>query len=56
MNKKFFIAWLVIFIVWMAGDFCAWRLLKSDYLQLAKLYRSTRNRRLISAGCCSPTC
>jgi hypothetical protein len=25
MNKKFFIAWLVIFIVWMAGDFLVHR-------------------------------
>ena len=41
MNKKFFIAWLVIFIVWMAGDFLVHGvLLKSDYMQLAKLYRS----------------
>jgi hypothetical protein len=41
MNKKFFIAWLVIFIVWMAGDFLVHGvLLKSDYLQLARLYRS----------------
>ena len=41
MNKKFFIAWLVLFIVWMAGDFLVHGvLLKSDYMQLAKLYRS----------------
>lgn len=41
MNKKFFIAWLVVFIAWMAGDFVIHgTLLKSDYLQLAKLYRS----------------
>ena len=41
MNKKFFIAWLVLFIVWMAGDFLVHGvLLKSDYLQLARLYRS----------------
>lgn len=41
MNKKFFIAWLVIFIAWMAGDFLVHEtLLKSDYTQLAKLYRS----------------
>ena len=41
MNKKFFIAWLVLFIVWMAGDFLVHGvLLKSDYSQLAKLYRS----------------
>ena len=41
MNKKFFIAWLVLFIVWMAGDFLVHGvLLKSDYMQLSKLYRS----------------
>ena len=41
MNKKFFIAWLVLFIAWMAGDFLVHGvLLKSDYMQLAKLYRS----------------
>ena len=41
MNKKFFIVWLVVFIAWMAGDFVIHgTLLKSDYLQLAKLYRS----------------
>ena len=41
MNKKFFIAWLVIFIAWMAGDFLIHEiLLKPDYTQLAKLYRS----------------
>ncbi len=41
MNKKFFIAWVVLFIAWMAGDFVVHgALLKSDYLQLARLYRS----------------
>jgi hypothetical protein len=41
MNKKFFIAWVVIFIAWMAGDFVIHgALLRDDYMQLAKLYRS----------------
>jgi len=41
MNKKFLIAWVVLFIAWMAGDFLVHGvLLKSDYLQLARLYRS----------------
>ncbi|MGZ9060080.1 MAG: hypothetical protein ACXW14_12645 [Burkholderiaceae bacterium] len=41
MNKKLLIAWVVLFIAWMAGDFVVHGiLLKSDYLQLAKLYRS----------------
>ncbi|MEP6607287.1 MAG: hypothetical protein ABJA83_01260 [Burkholderiaceae bacterium] len=41
MNKKFFIAWLAVFIAWMAGDFLIHgTLLKSDYMQLQKLYRT----------------
>ncbi len=41
MDKKFFIAWVVLFIAWMAGDFVVHGvLLKSDYMQLARLYRS----------------
>ena len=41
MNNKFFIACVVLFIAWMAGDFVVHGvLLKSDYLQLARLYRS----------------
>ncbi len=41
MNKKLFIAWLVIFIAWMAGDFLIHGLLLDpDYRQLAKLYRT----------------
>ncbi len=41
MSKQFFIAWLVIFIAWMAGDFVVHGLLlKSDYMQLARLYRT----------------
>jgi len=41
MNKKFLIAWVVLFIGWMAGDFLVHGvLLKPDYLQLARLYRS----------------
>ncbi len=40
MNKKFLIAWIVIFIVWMAGDFLIHGVfLGDDYRQLAKLYR-----------------
>ena len=41
MNKKFFIAWVVIFIAWMAGDFLVHEaLLGNDYRQLARLYRT----------------
>lgn len=40
MNKKFLIAWLVLFIAWMAGDFLIHGpLLEQDYRQLASLYR-----------------
>ena len=40
MNKKFVVAWIVAFIVWMAGDFAvhgAW--LAPRYAALAALYR-----------------
>ncbi|MGH6612346.1 MAG: hypothetical protein ACRECQ_19035 [Burkholderiaceae bacterium] len=41
MNKKFFIAWLVIFIAWMAGDFLIHgTLLGPDYMRQAQLYRT----------------
>lgn len=41
MNKKFFIAWIVIFIAWMAGSFLVHGvLLKADYMQVAKLFRT----------------
>ena len=40
MNKKLFIAWIVLFVAWMAGDFLIHEvLLKPDYTQLARLYR-----------------
>ena len=41
MNKKFFIAWLVLFIVYMAGGFVVHgTLLHDDYAALPNLYRS----------------
>ncbi len=41
MDKKFFIAWLVIFIVWMAGGFIVHAiLLKADYMALPNLFRT----------------
>ncbi len=41
MNKKFFTAWVAVFVAWMAGDFLIHGpLLQSDYLLLAKLYRT----------------
>jgi hypothetical protein len=41
MNKKFFIAWLVIFIAWMAGSFVVHGvLLQDDYARLPNLFRS----------------
>lgn len=41
MNKKFFISWLVVFVVWMAGSFFVHGLLLKDgYAALPNLYRT----------------
>jgi len=41
MNKKFFLAWLVVFIVWFLGSFLVHGvLLRHDYMQLTTLFRS----------------
>ncbi|MEX0733893.1 MAG: hypothetical protein WD944_05975 [Steroidobacteraceae bacterium] len=41
MNQKFFIAWLVMFIVYMAGGFIVHgMLLKDDYMGLPNLFRN----------------
>jgi hypothetical protein len=41
MNKKFFIAWIVLFLVWMAGSFVVHGvLLHDDYMRLSNLFRS----------------
>lgn len=41
MNKNFFIAWAVAFVVWMAGSFVVHGLLLEDsYLALQHLYRT----------------
>jgi hypothetical protein len=41
MNKRFFIAWVAAFVVWMAGSFVVHGLLlHPEYLQLPKLFRS----------------
>lgn len=41
MNKKFFIAWLVVFIVWFAGSYVVHGiLLHDDYARLTNLFRS----------------
>jgi hypothetical protein len=40
MNKKFVIAWVVVFVVWMAGSFIVHGvLLHDDYLKSATLFR-----------------
>jgi hypothetical protein len=40
MNKKFFIAWIVIFVAWMAGSFVVHGvLLHDDYAKLGNLFR-----------------
>jgi len=41
MNKTFFIAWVVIFVAWMAGSFVVHgTLLHDDYMKLSGLFRS----------------
>lgn len=41
MNKKFFIAWIVIFVAWMAGSFVVHAtLLHDDYARLTNLFRT----------------
>jgi hypothetical protein len=41
MNKKFFIAWIVLFLVWMGGSFAVHgALLHDDYTRLSNLFRS----------------
>jgi hypothetical protein len=41
MNKRFAIAWVVLFIVWMAGDFLVHGVLLDDeYRKLPNLFRS----------------
>ena len=46
MNKKFFIAWGVIFVAWMAGSFVVHgALLHDDYTKLSGLFRSEAEAR-----------
>jgi len=41
MNKKFFLAWLVVFIVWFLGSFVVHGvLLDADYMKLTSLFRT----------------
>jgi hypothetical protein len=41
MNKKFLIAWIVLFIGWFIGSFVVHGvLLRSDYMQLGNLFRA----------------
>jgi hypothetical protein len=41
MNKKFIVAWIVLFVACFLGDFVVHAvLLKADYLQLPNLYRT----------------
>lgn len=40
MSKKFFIAWVVVFVVWMLGSFIVHAtLLQADYAKLPSLFR-----------------
>jgi hypothetical protein len=46
MNKRFFIAWGVIFVAWMAGSFVVHgALLHDDYTKLSGLFRSEAEAR-----------
>ena len=41
MSKKFIIAWIVLFVAWLLGDFVVHAvLLHPDYMQLTNLYRT----------------
>jgi hypothetical protein len=41
MNKRFLIAWIVLFVAWFIGSFVVHGvLLRSDYMQLATLFRA----------------
>jgi hypothetical protein len=41
MNKKFYIAWIVLFVAWMLGSLVVHgMLLRPDYMQLTNLFRS----------------
>jgi hypothetical protein len=41
MNKKFIIAWIVLFIAWLMGSFVVHGvLLRPDYMQLTNLFRT----------------
>jgi hypothetical protein len=41
MNKKFLIAWLVLFVAWFLGSFVVHGLLlRSDYMQVPNLFRT----------------
>ena len=41
MNKKFFIAWIVLFVAWFIGSFVVHGvLLRADYMQLTNLFRA----------------
>jgi len=44
MNKRFFIAWIVIFVVWFAGSFVVHGvLLHDDYSKLTSLFRTEQD-------------
>ena len=41
MNKKFLIAWIVLFVAWFIGSFVVHGvLLRADYMQLTSLFRA----------------
>jgi hypothetical protein len=45
MNKKFIIAWIVLFVAWLLGDFVVHAvLLHTDYMRLPNLYRTEQDQ------------
>ncbi len=45
MSKKFFIAWFVLFVIWLLGSFVVHGLLlHSDYMQLTNLFRTEHDQ------------
>ena len=50
MNKKFVIAWTVLFVAWFMGSFVVHGvLLRSDYMQLTNLFRRRAHEQILSA-------
>ena len=56
MNKKFIVAWIVLFVVWLLGDFLIHGvLLHADYRSCRTCTAPRPTRRDTSPSCCSRT-